>query len=292
MNRCNSCSRRDGSSGSSGCAPEFRSAGSNPGVEVGKFTSSGARKMRVCWVLFVLSALAVVGTCGAAGASPAGDSPTPASLGISFIPGSTSSFRMEREGRTYEVDLVARTAREIGSMPSGASGQPLHPATSGVLQSQEQGRGVFAKNCATCHGADARGVAGLRTPDFSDLRIQTSLQDEQIVATITNGKPGTMMPAWGGKLSQQEILAVAAYLRSIGTSGPQALAAGQAAAPTRRPSIYEPGDDFVFTLPTGRRLDKHGFYVNFAHRFAFDPAFSGVARGAALLGLDGFSLSS
>jgi len=199
---------------------------------------------------------------------------------------------MEREGRTYEVDLVARTAREIGSMPLGASGQPLHPATSGALQSQEQGRGIFAKNCATCHGADARGVAGLRTPDFSDLRIQTSLQDEQIVATITNGKPGTMMPAWGGKLSQQEILAVAAYLRSIGTRGPQALAAGQAAAPTRRPSIYEPGDDFVFTLPTGRRLDKHGFYVNFAHRFAFDPAFSGVARGAALLGLDGFSLSS
>jgi hypothetical protein len=32
--------------------------------------------------------------------------------------------------------------------------------------------------------------------------------------------------------------------------------------------------------------------VNFAHRFAFDPASSGVARGGALLGLDGFSLSS
>ena len=36
------------------------------------------------------------------------------------------------------------------------------------------------------------------------------------------------------------------------------------------------------TLPTGRRLDRHGFYVNFSHRFAYDPAFSGTARGGAL----------
>jgi len=56
--------------------------------------------------------------------------------------------------------------------------------------------------------------------------------------------------------------------------------------------VYEPGDDSLFSLPTGRRLDRHGFYINFSHRFAFDPAFSGTARGGALLGLDGFSLSS
>jgi hypothetical protein len=33
-------------------------------------------------------------------------------------------------------------------------------------------------------------------------------------------------------------------------------------------------------------------YVNFTHRFAYDPAFSGQARGGALLGLDGYSISS
>ena len=56
--------------------------------------------------------------------------------------------------------------------------------------------------------------------------------------------------------------------------------------------VYEPGDDVVFSLPTGRRLERHGFYVNFNHRFAFDPAFSGVARGHVLAGLDNFSISS
>lgn len=59
-----------------------------------------------------------------------------------------------------------------------------------------------------------------------------------------------------------------------------------------KPKYYEPGDDVLMTLPTGRRLDKGGFYMNFTHRFAFDPAFFGTARGGALLGFDGFSLSS
>jgi hypothetical protein len=101
-----------------------------------------------------------------------------------------------------------------------------------------------------------------------------------------------MMPAWAGKVSQQTILAVAAYLRSLGAASSQSSAADQPAGSGRHPNIYEPGDDSVFTLPTGRRLDTHGLYVNFTHRFAFDPAFSGVAHGGALLGLDGFSLSS
>lgn len=58
------------------------------------------------------------------------------------------------------------------------------------------------------------------------------------------------------------------------------------------PSAYEPGDDLVFSVPTGRRLDRHGFYINFTHRFPYSAAFSGEARGAILLGLDDISVSS
>jgi hypothetical protein len=59
-----------------------------------------------------------------------------------------------------------------------------------------------------------------------------------------------------------------------------------------RPKVYEPGDDYVFSLPTGRPLDRHGFYINFNHRFAFEPAFAGKARGATLMGLDSWALPS
>ena len=247
--------------------------------------------MRAYRIFFLVTTTVVAGTCGTFNDRSTAGGTTPADLGISFIPGSTSTLRMERDGRTYEVDVVAQTVREIDPPPGAPSSQVGGVPATG-LSGQPGGAPVFAKNCATCHGADARGVAGLRTPDFTDPKIQASLKDDQIVTTIENGKPGTMMPAWAGKLSQQQILAVAGYLRSLGTTGLQAQGASQLAGTKPHPHIYEPGDDSVFTLPTGRRLDAHGLYVNFTHRFAFDPAFSGIARGGALLGLDGFSLSS
>jgi mono/diheme cytochrome c family protein len=246
--------------------------------------------MKAPQVLLTVST-AIVGLCGALEAGPSVGDLAPSDLGISFIPNSTSTLRMERGGRTYEVDLIARTVREIDLTPRPDSTRGGAPSS---LSSQAGGVTIFARNCATCHGADAKGVVGLRTPDFTDPKVQANLKDEQIVTTIESGKPGTMMPAWAGKLSQQQILAVAGYLRSLVSSGlpAQGPGSGQPVGPKRSPHIYEPGDDSVFTLPTGRRLDAHGLYVNFTHRFAVDPAFSGIARGGALLGLDGFSLSS
>lgn len=76
------------------------------------------------------------------------------------------------------------------------------------------------------------------------------------------------------------------------TTTPQQTSAASRNQDSGKPGVYEAGDDYLFTLPTGRRLDKHGFYVNFNHRFAFDPAFSGPARGAILGGLDGFGIAS
>lgn len=58
------------------------------------------------------------------------------------------------------------------------------------------------------------------------------------------------------------------------------------------PKVYEAGDDLVFSVPTGRRLERHGFYINFTHRFPYSAAFSGQARGAILLGLDDIAIPS
>jgi hypothetical protein len=58
------------------------------------------------------------------------------------------------------------------------------------------------------------------------------------------------------------------------------------------PNIYIPGDDSLFSVPTGRRLERHGLYLNFTHRFPFEPAFTTPGRGDTLLGLDDFSVSS
>jgi len=72
----------------------------------------------------------------------------------------------------------------------------------------------------------------------------------------------------------------------------QAAKAAPPAENKSNPGAYQPGDDLVFSVPTGRRLDRHGFYINFTHRFPYSAAFSGEARGAILLGLDDISVSS
>ena len=69
------------------------------------------------------------------------------------------------------------------------------------------GQQLFLKNCAHCHGADARGDDG---PDLHNL----DWSDEQIAARIRNGKKG-QMTAFAGKFSAENISEVLAYLHTL-----------------------------------------------------------------------------
>ena len=232
-------------------------------------------------------------TAGVAGLPEPQPSPLATYLGIEFVNDSTSTVLLERDGKRYVVDLVARTVRESQPLAvAHVSRAASAPAAEADRKDPNDGASIFKSNCTMCHGPDGKGIAALKTPDFTDPKVQASLTDQQMIDIITNGKKGTAMPAWRDKLSAQDIRAVQAYVRSLESAKPSqasALVAAHESAPSK---IYQPGDDRLFTLPTGRRLDRHGMYVNFTHRFAYDPAFSGTARGGALLGLDGISISS
>jgi cytochrome c oxidase cbb3-type subunit 3 len=78
------------------------------------------------------------------------------------------------------------------------------------------GDAVFKAHCAPCHGSDGKGNSGVGTPDFTNAKTLSGLSDPDVIATISNGRKGTIMPAWKGKLSDEEITAVAAYVRSLG----------------------------------------------------------------------------
>ena len=81
---------------------------------------------------------------------------------------------------------------------------------------QDAGRQVFAQRCAGCHGSDGKGKSAIGTPDFTSAKTQSGISDADMIDTITNGRKGTIMPAWKGKLADEEIAAVAAYLRTLG----------------------------------------------------------------------------
>ncbi len=230
----------------------------------------------------------------AASASPAsGTLVLERALGIQFIPGSSSTVLIERDGKTYLVDLAGQTIQEQEAFPAGpqqAAPQLMADHASGA--ETPAGSKVFAENCAGCHGAAGKGSGMMKTPDFTNPAVQAALPEGSTIKTIRDGKPGTAMPAWQGKLSEAEINAVATFVKSLGQPASKPAGAAPGAGETKMARLYTPADDYVYSLPSGRPLDRHGLYLNFTHRFVYTPAFSGTGSGDTLFGLDNFSISS
>jgi cytochrome c oxidase cbb3-type subunit 3 len=79
-----------------------------------------------------------------------------------------------------------------------------------------QGKAVYDKNCTACHGADAG--AGDRAPavvNASATSMRGARSDAQLLAVVRGGIPGTAMPAWGTRLSSDEILKLGAYIHAL-----------------------------------------------------------------------------
>jgi mono/diheme cytochrome c family protein len=199
-------------------------------------------------------------------------------LGISFPNGTSSTLIMERDGKRYLIDVAAKTVQEVAP---GAS---------------EPAAALFQQNCAVCHGPSGKGVASLHTPDFTNPSFARSLSDRDITTVIRNGKGGGRMPAWSGKLTDAQIDSLSSYVRSFsntgGAAGTSASSGQTQEAASTTSTVYQAGDDLLFSLPTGRAVDEHGLYVNFTHRFPYDAAFTGPGRGGELFGLDNFALAS
>ncbi len=71
---------------------------------------------------------------------------------------------------------------------------------------------LFGANCATCHGADARGAKGF--PNLTDSEWLWGNDAIAITHTITNGRVAAM-PPWGPALGEDGVKAVVAYVQSI-----------------------------------------------------------------------------
>jgi len=191
----------------------------------------------------------------------------------SYADSGHSTVRLELDGKAYLVDVAAGT---VQLAPAGAP---------------SSGAALFAVNCARCHGSGGQGMSSTGTPNFTRRDLQGRLTDQQIADTIRNGK-ADRMPAFAGQLNQEQISALVAQVRSFGGASSSASGHPDTQAIASGTGIYQPGDDVLFTLPTGRPVDARALIVNFSHRFAYEPAFTGTARGAQLFGLDDFSLSS
>jgi high-affinity iron transporter len=84
-----------------------------------------------------------------------------------------------------------------------------------------EGEGLYAAQCASCHGATGRGdgvLAGtlsVRPPALADLAVQGRLSDEDLIELILRGRAGTPMPDFARVLDRAAAEKVVGFLRVL-----------------------------------------------------------------------------
>ncbi|HYB94547.1 MAG TPA: cytochrome c [Vicinamibacterales bacterium] len=146
----------------------------------------------------------------------------------------------DRERRDFKLP----NGEQLTSSTRLTSLQPGAPSTSGMKESPlednayalSEGKRLYsAYNCVGCH-AKGGGAIG---PALMDHRWIYGSRPEQIYATIIQGRPNGM-PAFGGRIPDQQVWQLVAYVQSM--SG----AVSQYAAPSR-------DDDMKVFKPENRR---------------------------------------
>jgi mono/diheme cytochrome c family protein len=104
--------------------------------------------------------------------------------------------------------------------PAFLAAQPITP-----MPSHERGRALYVESCATCHGADGRGAAGMPEafasllPDFTDCSFATREPDADWMAVTHGGGPARafspIMPAFGTAAPDADLQAILTYMRTF-----------------------------------------------------------------------------
>lgn len=133
------------------------------------------------------------------------------------------------------VDVIKNGSAAIGPNPGGnlGYGMGMMPGQEGLFNANTgapitdaeaqtvanyvangmsgEGADIFAGACASCHGADGKGMGGM-SPNLVEY------DDTLVLNVLKHGKKGMIgaMPSFEGRLGETQDKAVAAYIRSIG----------------------------------------------------------------------------
>ncbi len=135
------------------------------------------------------------------------------------------TFRREKRALFLELLIVL-----LFSGIQGSSADERNPLA-GSAKAAKAGEYEFRINCALCHGLGARG--GGRGPDLTRAVKKHTHNDAEMFQVISNGIPGTAMPANGTNgqgvgMTDEEIWQIITYIRSQEVKAP-AHPAGNAA---------------------------------------------------------------
>lgn len=79
----------------------------------------------------------------------------------------------------------------------------------------DEGARIFKEKCSGCHGPEGKGDIG---PNLTDSEWRYGGSDEDLLETISNGRPGGM-PSWKSELSEERIRKVIRHIRRLAEKG-------------------------------------------------------------------------
>src|ERR1051325_1823482 len=141
----------------------------------------------------------------------------------------TILFGCEREQRRFTGPAPAAARPEptpVSDLRPGPSGAPPRSGTATGMMPTKPGVGPYDENAwavsegkrlynwYNCVGCHANGGGGLGPPVMDDKWSYGS-EPENIYRTILEGRPNGM-PAFGGKIPDDQIWQIVAYVRSLG----------------------------------------------------------------------------
>jgi cytochrome c oxidase cbb3-type subunit III len=108
--------------------------------------------------------------------------------------------------------FVAHAEHVPAGFPSRARPLALRNPYEGSADAAKTGAQLFvAYNCIDCHGADGSGAMG---PSLADGRWHFGGGPAEVFESIYQGRPDGM-PAWGGRIADDQIWRLVTYVRSL-----------------------------------------------------------------------------
>ncbi|MCK7592757.1 cytochrome-c oxidase, cbb3-type subunit III [Pseudomarimonas salicorniae] len=120
----------------------------------------------------------------------------------------TSGWTSAKE---HAADRAVAEAKIMAAL-APFEGQPIDVLARNP-QAVEHGRSVFAANCATCHGSDARGARGF--PNLADGSWQWGRDPQAVLTSILDGRQAAMPPFAAVLGSDRAVLETGVYVQSL-----------------------------------------------------------------------------
>ncbi len=128
--------------------------------------------------------------------------------------------------------IVSSVSHVGGASPEGGAAHSTPSAVAGgstLSGDPERGKEKFQGTCASCHGADAKGLPGLGK-DLTTSAFVQQQTDAQLLEFIKRGRPatdpanttGVDMPPRGGNpaLTDQDLMDIIAFIRTFNPHQP------------------------------------------------------------------------